>query len=199
MVALRRGVPPEMLAAMQGTFYPVLFVHLDWPGDPVRAHSGVGVISWGGYDWTGVGDFGDVAIPDEAAGSMVATTATVSLVASPEDFDAFLDDQIRNRAGSIAMGVVAARPGDPGGNDLVAAPVPVFFGTMDGMAMTVDPTENGVQSTMTITLSTGPGARSAATIAHSDADQSAKYPGDTAGRLVALSYARAQKYTWPES
>lgn len=199
MVALTRSLPTAMRAALQGTFYPVLFVHLDWPGAPVRAHSGVGTITWGGHSWTGVGDFGSVSIPDEAGGSMVATEAVVSLIASPADFDAFLDDQIRNRSGAIYMGCVTARPGDTGGNVLVSDPVAVFFGAMDGMAMQISPTDDGVETSMQITLTTGPSARSAATVYHSDADQAAKYPGDTAGRLVAVAYARAQKITWPES
>lgn len=199
MVALNRGVPAPMLSALGGTFYPVLFVELDWPNAPVRAHSGVGTITWRGEEWAGVGAFGDVTIPNEAQGSMVATSAALSLVASPSDFDAFLDDAIRNREGAIYMGIVEARPGDEGGDVLVSDPVPIFYGVMDQMAMSVEPTETGVMSKMTITLSTGPGARSMASISHCEADQRRRWPDDTAGRLVVLAYPKAQRFTWPES
>jgi hypothetical protein len=199
MVMLTRGVPPAMQVALAGVVHPVLFVWLDWPGGAVRAHSGIGVITWGGFDWQGVGNFGGVTTPEEFGGSMVATEASVTLMASPEDLDAYLDDQIRNREGAIYMGLLAARPGEPGGGTLISDPVPVFYGTMDALSLSFEPTDTGVTSRASVTLVTGPGARSAATVTHSDPDQRRQFPADTAGRLVVLSYARAQSFTWPES
>ncbi|WP_406735897.1 hypothetical protein [Thioclava sp. GXIMD4215] len=197
---LTRGCPAAMLDAIAGpVFYPVVFVYLDWPDAPVRAHSGTGPLIWGGHEWQGVGQWGTITAPAEVSGSMVATEATVTLVAGPEDFDAFIDAAIRNREGAIYIGCLADRPGTAGGATLLADPVAIFYGTMDAMSMTIEPTDEGIQSSMSITLATGPGARSAATVYHSEQDQARAYPGDTAGRMTALAMSRAQVLTWPES
>lgn len=198
MVALTRGVPAPMLSAIGDTFYPVLFVWLDWPGAAVRAHSGVGTITWGGHNWTGVGHFGEVSLPEEA-GSMVATEANLSLVADPAALDDYMGDAIRNLSGEVYIGVVTARPGEAGGTVLVSDPITVFSGTMDGMVMDVEPGDKGFTTKAVVSLITGPGARSDATIYHSDEDQARRYPGDTAGRLVVLALARQQKLYWPEN
>lgn len=199
MVSLTRGVPAPMLAAMAGTFYPVAFVYLDWPGATLRAHTGVGAITWGGQSWAGVGPMGSISIPAESGGSMVATEAALSLVADPMELDSYADDVIRNLAGEIYLGVVSARPGQPGGTTLVSDPVTIFSGLMDALVIEVEPTDTGVNHRATVTLITGPGARSDAAVYHSDQDQGRKYPGDTAGRHLVLAYAKAQKLTWPES
>ena len=198
MVALTRGLPTAMVTAMEGPFWPVLFVWLDWPGGAVRAHSGVGSISWGGYTWAGLGKFGSVATPDES-GSMVATEATLSLVAPADELDGYLDDAIRNRSGEIYLGFVTDRPGTAGGTTLVfATPVTLFSGAMDGLSLAIKPNgRKGFSTEANLVLRTGPGARSEATIYHTDADQQLRYPGDTAGRLTVLAVASAQKLLWP--
>lgn len=199
MVTLTRGVPAPMMAALAETFYPVVFVWLDWPGAPLRAHSGVGTITWGGHSWAGVGKFGAVSVPSEDGGSMVATEASLSLVADPAALDGYLDDAIRNLSGEIYKGLVTARPGEAGGTTLVSDPVTMFSGTMDGLLMDITPDDAGYTTQAVVSLVTGPGARSGATIYHSGEDQARRYPGDTAGRLVALAIARLQKMTWPEA
>lgn len=198
MVALTRALPGAMVSAMAGTFYPVLFVYLDWPGGAVRVHSGVGDISWGGYTWRGVGGFGAVTVPDEA-GSMVATEAALSLVAPASELDGYLDDVIRNRSGEVYLGFLAGRPGSAGGTTLLwATPITLFLGAMDGLTMSIQPKgAKGYATEAHVTLRTGPGARSEATIYHTDADQRRRYPADTAGRLVVLALASAQKLMWP--
>lgn len=198
MVALTRGLPSAMVSAMSGAFWPVLFVWLDWPGAAVRAHTGVGDIVWGGHTWHGVGNFGGVTTPDEA-GSMVATEATVSLVAGAAEMDGYLDDAIRNRSGEIYLGFVTDRPGTAGGATLVfATPVTVFSGAMDGLGLAIKPQgRSGYATEASLTLRTGPGARSEASIYHTEADQALRHPGDTAGRLAILALATAQKLLWP--
>jgi len=200
---LRRGLPPAMLAAMAGIVHPIVFVHLDWPDVPVFAHSSTGDIIWGRRTWRGVGDFGSITLPDESADDMAATEASVSLRAGPEELDAFLDDAIRNRDATFYYGCMTDRPGTPG-SVLVSDPVAVFHGTMDAAGMSFDPVIDdegniGVESSITVGLATGPGARTSASVYHSDQDQARRQPGDTAGRLTALASIRAQDITWPES
>lgn len=201
MVALTRGVPPAMTAALASgeVLYPVLFVWLDWPGTPVRAHTGRGTITWGGHDWTGVGPFGQVGVPGEAGGSMAATEAEVSLLADPTALDAYLDAVIRNLSGEIYMGCLTARPGTGAEDVLLSDPVTMFSGLMDGMMVEAKAIDRGVAHRAVISLVTGPGARSDAAVYHSDQDQARKFPGDTAGRHLVLAYANAQKFLWPEN
>lgn len=43
------------------------FVDLDFPDGHVRLHTRLGTITWGGYDWDGVGKFGSIEIGAEDA------------------------------------------------------------------------------------------------------------------------------------
>lgn len=45
--------------------HPVTFVHLDFVAIQVRMHDHLGVISWGGFEWNGVGDYGGVDTVEE--------------------------------------------------------------------------------------------------------------------------------------
>jgi len=112
--------------------------------------------------------------------------------------DAYMDDAIRNREATFYMGVLTDRPGSADAA-LVSDPVAVFHGTMDAAGLSFEPTEKGVVSRITVGLATGPGARSSASVLHSDQDQAKRQPGDTAGRLTALASTRRETITWPES
>ncbi len=193
-----RGLDPDMLAALEGPFFPICLAFLDWPDAPVYAHSGVGTITWDGHEWRGVGALGNVEIPPEAAG-VAAVDAMLSLAGVSADLEGFADDAIRNRTVELYMGAVAARPGDPGGTTLRGNPVSLFSGTMDGLSIIASEGEDGIDHEARVSVATGPSARSAATIYHTNEDQSSRYPADTAGRLVILAYAKAQKVTWPET
>lgn len=196
---LTRGVPPAMMTALAGVFHPVVLVYLDWPGAPVRAHTGAGVISWGGYDWQGVGPFGGISVPAEIGGSMVATEAELLLLADPSTLADYADDAIRNRDAEILFGCTTGRPRDTGGTTLVSDPVSIFRGMMDALMFEVRREGDNVAHQAAVTLITGQSARAPAAVYHSNEDQSRKYPGDTAGRHLVLAMARAQKFTWPES
>ena len=196
---LRRGVHPDMLTRMNGPFTALMMVHADWPDEPVYVHSSVGNISYDDKTWRGLGPVGNVEMPAEAFGGVVATEAVMSLVGVPVDLDGRADDVIRGRTVETYFGVLQARPGEPGGTVLVGDPVRMFGGTMDWLDLTADASEDGVEHTAQVTVITGPGARSMASVFHSDEDQRRHYPGDTAGRHVILSVAKAQKITWPEN
>lgn len=196
---LIRDVPPAMMTALAGVFHPVLLVYLDWPGATVRAHTGAGVITWGGYDWQGVGPFGGISVPAGIGGSMVATEANLTLLADPMTLADYADDAIRNRDAEILFGCTVGRPRDPGGTTLVSDPVTIFRGVMDAMMFEVARDGENVAHQASLTLITGQSARAPAAVYHSDEDQSRKYPGDTAGRHLVLAMAKAQKLTWPET
>lgn len=198
---LRRGVDPELLSALSQSSYPVLFAWLDWPGEAVRVHTGVGTLTWGGHNWTGVGLLGNIEIPPESHG-VAALEAILALAGLPDTVEDFADDAIRNRTAALYLGALAERPGGYDGNQpgtLVGEPTQLFIGLMDGLTLTVSQTDDGVAHEARVTVMTGVEARSAASIYHTDEDQRRKYPGDTAGRHVIMAMANAQKLRWPEN
>lgn len=203
---LTRQIDPSTLAALSGVFFPILMVYADWPGAPVYAHSGAGSIFWGGETWVGVGALGGVDIPAEAISGVVSAEAILSLVGVPVDLDGRLDDAIRGRTVAVYFAVLSGRPGGYDGQQvsgegvtIVGSPVPLFFGTMDAFDLDTSATQSGVSHEARVTVTTGPSARSMATIYHTDEDQRKRHPGDTAGRLLIMAYAKAQKLTWPEN
>lgn len=194
---MRRGASSALMGAISGpVFYPVTLVYIDWPDAPVRVHSGVGAISWGGHTWLGVGDFGEISIPAESEG-LVPTTAQLTLYAVPDEIFDYLDAPIRNRTGRVLWGATTTRAG----NVLVGDPVEVFSGYIDADSLPVREVDEGGRIVQLLgyqlTLDSGPGNRSVASIYHSYEDQISKYPGDTAGRHVQLSRSKAVKRTWP--
>lgn len=194
---LMRVMDPATEAAIAGAvFHPVIMVWLDWPGGSVRAHSGVGAITWGGETWAGVGQFGAVSVPDEAMGG-VPVEFSVSLTCDLPELADYADAVIRQRPGAVYLGVTTTA----GGNVLIGAPVSLAAGTMDVLVLRqeVERSENQVVNlfTLTVTLTTGPGYRSAVAVSHSHENQSRAYPGDTAGKMLVLATASAEKTLWP--
>lgn len=199
---LRRGVPAPMMTALRsGVIYPVLFGHLDWPVEPVRVHTAVGPITWGGELWRGVGELGTIEIPAENA-SIASLEGTLSLDGIRiEDLDDYADDAIRGRSATLYLGCLTERPGGWSGEEpceLVSDPIDLFSGVMDGFTTTDSVTDDGIFTQAAVSVSTGVEARTGSTIYHTDENQRRATGGlDTAGRLVILAYANAQKTRWP--
>lgn len=203
---LKRGVDADVLTALEEPAFPILMVHLDWPDAPAWAHTGVGVIEWDGNDWLGVGPVGGISIPAEAVGGVVSAEAVLSLVGVPADLDGMSDDAIRGRSVDVYIAFVEGRPGGASGaetagpgNTLIGDPVALFSGTMGGLDLDAKDTGSGVEHTAAVPVDTGPSARSMATVYHSDEDQKRQHPTDTAGRLVIMAMANAEKLRWPEN
>jgi len=193
-MGLMRDVPAAMMAAIEkGDFYPIAMVYLDWPGGAVRAHSGVGDLSYDGKTWRGVGGFGGIDVPAESA-SLVSSTATLTLLGVPPEIFDRLDDPIRNRPGEVLFGITT----EPGGHVLVSDPISMFAGYMDAMRYVIQPDGKDLIHAVQIDLGSGPNARAKASIVHSFEDQKRKFPGDTAGRNLLNLEAYATTMTWPE-
>ena len=56
----------NLAAAAATTVGLITFVDLDIPGDRLRLHDNVGTITWGGYDWTGLGQYGGIEAVSES-------------------------------------------------------------------------------------------------------------------------------------
>lgn len=188
---LRRGVHPDTLAAMQGVFHPVAMVYLDWPGTPVYAHTGAGILTWGGHDWGGVGDFGQLDMPSEQTG-MQAAVAAVTLIAPADSLFELHGVEIRGMRAQIWAAVVTER----GGHVIIGEPLSLFQGYMDGRRFPIAEADGVRAQSVQIQLSAGPSARVTASPYHSREDQERAYPGDTAGRLVERSRDWSRKLRW---
>lgn len=189
---MRRGVSAATLAAMGGVFHPVVMVWLDWPGGEVRAHSGTGTIAWGGEDWAGVGAFGVLDVPAEAAG-LFAVRAGLTLHGVPPAMAGLLGVPVRNRRAAVYAGVVTERAG----NVLIGDPVEVFSGYMDARSQRIEAGDGEISHSVRLEVASGPSARSAGSIHHTYEDQITRYPGDTGGRHLIRARERAQKLQWP--
>lgn len=196
---LKRGLTPETLAAISGAyFYHIWLVFIDWPSGPVRAHSGVGQINFGGNVWYGVGDFGKITLPEETLG-IASFPAELEIVGLPEDVVSYLDEDVRNRTVRIYGAVVSERSS----NLIVGEPFEVWSGYADAMMFSAsyvdDDGGEGLDYGIRLEARGGPTVRTAAEIYHTAEDQEGKYPGDTAGRLTINAEAEGSKLTWPES
>ena len=193
---LTRGTPAGLMAALAGPyFHPVVLAEIDWPGAPLRAHSGAGQISFGGQIWQGVGRFGAIDVPEEVM-TAVPSEFGMAIITDFPEIEPYTDTVIRGRAGRVLLGATTT----PGGNDLIGA-VEIVAGTADGLALRVEVEDADGEVTVyyriAVTMTTGPSMRSAASIAHSDEDQRRAFPADTAGRHLILAEANAQKTLWP--
>lgn len=195
LARMTRGAGATLLAEFaKASFHPVVLVHIDWPGEAVRAHTGRGQITWNGADWSGVWRFASMSLPPESSGA-AAGVATVQIVGDPQMVYAQLDTWQRNRAATIWFGAVSERAS----NVLVGQPVQVFTGYMDAARCPIVETEDGFTHVLEVDLVSGPPARAMGSYYHCDADQRRRFPADTAGRLLVSNAARQRTQQWPEN
>ena len=194
MGALTRNISGDTVTALGlPVINPVILVYLDWPDAPVRAHSNVGTLIWGGFNWTGVGNYGDLRMPEEETG-LVSQPAEIRLVGTPDELNQYLDDPIRNREAVIYFGLVTQRAG----NVLIGEPFEMFTGYVDAMRETVEVESGVMRRDIVLFLVGGPSQRSFAEVYHTFEDQARRFLGDTAGRLTINAEAERDKMTWPE-
>lgn len=194
-MALMRHIPAGMQAWLDNAaFYPVIMVHLDWPDEPVFAHSGVGTIVFDGHDWLGVGQFGGIQLPEEGTG-LAVSAASFRLLGLPDSILERMEDPIRNRDAQVLFGCVT----EAAGNVLVADPVEVFAGYMDAMKYSATAQDGKIQHGVELLAATGPSARAAVSVFHSLEDQQALYPDDTLFRNWINNEAESYGLTWPQS
>jgi hypothetical protein len=194
MAVLKRDISDALLAEMsKSVWHPIMLVDLDWPGERLRAHSGVGPIVWKGETWNGVGKFGAVSSPTEGTG-LAASSITMQLMGLPPEVLDEAMQPIRNREALVYLGATTS----PAGSVLIGNPYLLIAGYMDALRFTTQRDGEDLQHGLQLDIGIGPSARSAAVVLHSAEDQGAKYPGDTAGRHLIEIEKRLQVMTWPE-
>ena len=196
MVALRRQIDPATLQALnEHIIYPIILVYLDWPDGAVRVHSNVGTVNFDGFEWGGIGQFGDIQMPEEEMG-LASQPAELRIIGVPDEIDQYIADAqtIRDREALIYFGVVNERSG----NVLVGQPFEIFAGYMDALREESQVEDGTFRRDLVLNVAAGPSQRAFAEVFHTFEDQIKRFPGDTAGRLTIFAEAEADKFTWPE-
>lgn len=104
---MSRGLSANNITAVtSNTTAPVLFAELDFASGFVRCHSGIGTISWGGYDWLGVGTFGIVSAVEDSS-DLQRKTMTYTLNGIPtEMISLVLSQQYQGRTANLYLGFI---------------------------------------------------------------------------------------------
>lgn len=189
-----RNIHSSLLSDLSSTFNPVVLVYVDWPGGAVRVHNGVGNISFDSETWVGLGKYGDISLPSEES-SLVNSSAILTVSGTLADLLGELNTNPRNKDVNIYFGTVTT----PSGNTISGTPTLIFSGFVDSVDFDLNRSDEGLESSVSVGVSSGPSARSGATINHTAEDQSSKYTGDTAGRQVINAIKKAfNPDVWPE-
>lgn len=136
---MSRGFPSDVLTALSSEHVAlVTFAKLEFPSGTLYLHNSIGTYTWGGNDWLGTGDLGEISQLEEGAEispykitlSLSGLDATISGAALTEDY--YLQPV------TVYLGVLNA-------NDvLIADPTIVWEGAMDQMELSVGAADGDV-------------------------------------------------------
>ena len=136
---MSRGFPSDVLTALSSEHVAlVTFAKLEFPSGTLYLHNSIGTYTWGGNDWLGTGDLGEISQLEEGAQispykitlSLSGLDATISGAALTEDY--YLQPV------TVYIGVLNA-------NDvLIADPTIVWEGAMDQMELSVGAADGDV-------------------------------------------------------
>ena len=136
---MSRGFPSAVLTALSSDHVAlVTFAKLEFPSGTLYLHNSIGTYTWGGNDWLGTGDLGEISQLEEGAQispykislSLSGLDATISGAALTEDY--YLQPV------TVYLGVLNA-------NDvLIADPTIVWEGAMDQMQLSVGAADGDV-------------------------------------------------------
>lgn len=153
----------------------VLFAELDFSGGFVRVHTGLGTITWGGFDWLGVGSFGSVSAIDETA-ELQRRTLVYTLSGIPSTLIAtVLGENYQGRSAKLYIGFIAPITGA-----LVATPDLLDQGRMD-----ISTIEQGNECKVTVTAESRIATWDRPVVRrYTNADQQERFPGDLGLQFV---------------
>ena len=163
----------------------MLFAELDFTSGFVRAHTALGTIKWGGYDWLGVGTFANVSTVEESA-ELSKSSLTYTLNGIPSSMISIvLGEQYQGRSAKLYIGFL-----DPTTGQLVADPNLLSQGRMD-----VSEIEEGDTCTVSITAESRVAAWDRPlTRRYTDADQRSRYVDDKG--LQYIDQAAQKEINW---
>ena len=183
-MVVQRDVSAALYSGVQGVFYPVTLVSVDWPGGAVYGHTGQGDISYDSQTWTGAGKYAMVSIPSEEM-SGVASEAEVKLAGPIATVLNDYDSEPIYRDAAVYWGITT----EPGGNNLIGA-TPLSIGYVSDVGF--NQSGGDLQSHyLSLTIGSGPSARSTGNIIHSYESQLSQHAGDTLFRHTVFASTRA--------
>lgn len=129
---MSRGFPSNVLTALSSDHVAlVTFAKLEFPSGTLYLHNSIGTYTWGGNDWLGTGDLGEISQIEEGAQispykltlTLSGLDATISGAALTEDY--YLQPV------TVYLGALNAD------DELIADPTVVWEGAMDQMEISV--------------------------------------------------------------
>jgi hypothetical protein len=148
----------------------VTFVKLQFASGTLYLHNSIGTYTWGGNDWAGVGDLGDISEIEEGSEiSPYKITLSLSGIDSTIS-NAALNEDYYMRPVTLYIGALDAD------DDLLADPTEVWAGFMD--LMTVSLGEQGGDEIALIAESELAKFDRASNLKYTDANQQAVHSGD---------------------
>jgi len=121
-----RGFPTAVADALSaGHVVLVTFAKLEFPSGTIYVHNSIGTYNWGGQDWLGTGDFGEISQIEEGADvSPYKITLTLSGLDATISGAALNEDYYMHPV-SVYLGALDAD------DVLIADPTVVWEGAMD--------------------------------------------------------------------
>jgi hypothetical protein len=134
-----RAFPASAAAAfIQPNVSVVTFAMLDFASGIIRVHNSIGTYTWGGFDWLGVGDFGEISKLEEGADiSPYGIVLTLSGLDINLMSVALTQDYFR-RPAEIYIGALSAD------DELLGEPLIMWAGYMDVMSVSAGDDNNAV-------------------------------------------------------
>lgn len=174
-------------AAIQPHAEVVTFVDLDFASGHLRLHTRTGTITWGGYDWLGVGKLGAIDAvkedaelrPNTVTLQLSGVDASVITVAMSEDY--------HGRAVRMYQGLLNVES-----FALVATPETVFVGVMDYMTVALGQNSGSITVNCENELARWQKPRA---LLYTHESQQLLYPGDRFFDMVPTIQSRVLDWT----
>ena len=132
---MSRGFPTAVATALSaGHVVLVTFAKLEFPSGTIYVHNSIGTYNWGGQNWLGTGDFGEISQIEEGADvSPYKITLTLSGLDATVSGAALNEDYYMHPA-TVYLGALDAD------DVLIADPTVVWEGAMDQMNFSIGET-----------------------------------------------------------
>ena len=129
---MSRGFPTAVATALSaGHVVLVTFAKLEFPSGTIYVHNSIGTYNWGGQNWLGTGDFGEISQIEEGADvSPYKITLTLSGLDATISGAALNEDYYMHPA-TVYLGALNAD------DELIADPTVVWEGVMDQMNISI--------------------------------------------------------------
>jgi hypothetical protein len=129
---MSRGFPSAVLDALSAQHVAlVTFAKLEFPSGTLYLHNSIGTYTWGGEDWLGTGDLGEISQIEEGSDiSPYKITLTLSGL-DPTISGAALTEDYYLQPVTVYLGALDSS------DDLIADPTVIWEGAMDQMIVSV--------------------------------------------------------------